>query len=39
MDKKREDSDINYVMLHKIGEAVAKKIPLQYLQENLKSIL
>ena len=39
MDKKREDGDMHFIMLNKIGEAQVKKIPLQYLQENLKSIL
>lgn len=39
MDKKREDSDMYFVMLNKIGEAEAKRIPLHYLHENLKTIL
>lgn len=39
MDKKREDSDMHFVMLNKIGVAEAKKVSLQYLQENLNSIL
>lgn len=39
MDKKREDSNMHFVLLNKIGEAEAKKVPMSYLYENLKSIL
>lgn len=39
MDKKREDDDMHFIMLNNIGNAEVKKIPLQYLEDNLKSIL
>jgi 3-dehydroquinate synthase len=38
-DKKREHNDMHFVLLNKIGDAEAKKVPMQYLQDNLKSIL
>lgn len=39
MDKKRENTAMHFVLLNKIGDAEAKKIPMDYLQENLKYIL
>lgn len=39
MDKKREDDNMYFVLLNKIGEAEAKKVPMQYLHETLKVIL
>lgn len=39
LDKKREDGDMHFVMLSKIGVAETKRVPLEYLQENLKTIL
>ena len=39
MDKKREDNNMHFVLLNKIGEAEAKKVPMQYLHETLKAIL
>jgi 3-dehydroquinate synthase len=38
-DKKREDNSMHFVFLNSIGEAEARKVPLDYLQETLKSIL
>lgn len=39
MDKKREDDNMHFVFLNKIGEAESKKVPLQYLHDTLKAIL
>ena len=39
MDKKREGENMQFVLLNKIGEAEAKPVSMQYLQENLKNIL
>jgi 3-dehydroquinate synthase len=39
MDKKREDDDMHFVLLNKIGDAEAKKVSLQYISDNLKAIL
>ncbi len=39
MDKKRENTDMHFVLLNKIGDAEAKRVPMSYLQENLKYIL
>lgn len=39
MDKKREDGEMHFIMLSKIGEAEVVRVPLTYLQENLKTIL
>jgi 3-dehydroquinate synthase len=33
MDKKRQQKNINYIMLEKIGKAVIKSIPLSRLQK------
>ncbi len=38
-DKKREGEYMQFVLLNKIGEAEAKPVSMQYLQENLKTIL
>ncbi len=39
MDKKREGVNMQFVLLNRIGEAEAKPVSMQYLQENLKTIL
>ena len=39
LDKKREDDHMHFVLLNRIGEAEAKKVPMQYLHETLKVIL
>lgn len=39
MDKKREGEYMQFVLLNKIGEAEAKPVSMQYLQDNLKTIL
>ena len=39
MDKKREGENMQFVLLNKIGEAEAKPVRMQYLQDNLKNIL
>jgi len=39
MDKKREGENMQFVLLNKIGEAEAKPVSMQFLQENLKNIL
>lgn len=39
MDKKREDENMQFVFLNRIGEAEAKKISMKYLHEHLKEIL
>lgn len=39
MDKKREGENMQFVLLNKIGEAEAKPVSMQYLQDNLKNIL
>jgi 3-dehydroquinate synthase len=39
LDKKREDNKMHFVLLNRIGEAEAKKVPMTYLQENLKDLL
>ncbi len=39
LDKKREDENMHFVLLNKIGEAAAKPVSMQFLQENIKSIL
>ncbi len=39
MDKKREGENMQFVLLNKIGEAEAKPVSMQFLQENLKTIL
>ena len=38
-DKKREDSDINYVFLNSLGSPVTQKIPMELLRENLENIV
>ncbi len=39
MDKKREGENMQFVLLNKIGDAEAKPVSMQYLQDNLKNIL
>ena len=39
MDKKREGNTMQFVLLNKIGEAEAKPVSMQYLQDNLKTLL
>ena len=39
LDKKREDDYMHFVLLNKIGEAEAKPVSLNFLQEHIKSIL
>lgn len=39
MDKKRSKNEINFILLHKIGEAVIKPINLDELHKHLKEIL
>lgn len=39
LDKKRENDVMHFVLLHKIGHAEAKPVPMQFLQENIKNIL
>ena len=38
-DKKRTGDQINFVFLERIGNAYAKKIPVDYIRENLKNVL
>lgn len=39
MDKKREGEHMQFVLLNKIGDAEAKPVSMQYLNDNLKNIL
>ena len=39
MDKKREGENMQFVLLNAIGDAEAKPVRMQYLQENLQNIL
>jgi 3-dehydroquinate synthase len=39
LDKKREDDKMHFVMLNKIGDAEAKPVNMNFLQENIKKIL
>jgi len=39
MDKKREGENMQFVLLNRIGEAEAKPVSMQYLMDNLKTIL
>ena len=38
-DKKRSGNDINFVLINKIGSAFAKKIPVEFIRQNLKNLL
>ena len=39
MDKKREAENMHFVLLNKIGEAEAKPVSMDFLQDKLKEIL
>lgn len=39
LDKKRENDFMHFVLLNKIGEAEAKPVSMNFLQENIKTIL
>lgn len=39
LDKKREDNKMHFVLLNRIGDAEAKPVNMDFLQENIKSIL
>ncbi|MBS1577233.1 MAG: 3-dehydroquinate synthase, partial [Bacteroidetes bacterium] len=38
MDKKREKSEMNYVLLEKIGKGVIKSIPIKELESIIKGL-
>ena len=39
MDKKRVNSEMNFILLNKIGEAVIKPIPMQQLEKLISESL
>ena len=39
LDKKRENDNMHFVLLNRIGEAEAKPVSMNFLQENIKTIL